>query len=58
MFIAARRLQVIGQVLEDQADSAPLDASVISVSVFHPFLGPALTAMIFLLIIPSFPETL
>ncbi len=28
--------------------SAPLDASVISVSVFQPFLGPALTAMIHL----------
>ena len=32
------------------ADSAPIDASVISVSVFQPMRGPAFTATIFLLI--------
>ena len=32
------------------ADRAPLIASSISVSVFQPLLGPALTAMILLLI--------
>jgi hypothetical protein len=36
------------------ADSAPFIASSIKVSVFHPFLGPALTAIIYLAILSPF----
>ena len=40
------------------ADSAPFEASVIKVSVFHPFLGPAFTTTIFLLIFSSLNQFL